>query len=79
MTRINPYLTFNGSCEEAFHFYKSVFGGDFAYVGRFKDMPPKPDFKIIEADKERIMHISLLVERGDYKNAKIKREMSCVW
>jgi len=40
MAGIYPYLTFNGNCEEVFDFYKSVFGGEFSYVGRFKDMPP---------------------------------------
>ena len=49
MTTINPYLTFNGTCEEAFNFYKSVFGGDFPYVGKFKDMPENPDFPVSEA------------------------------
>lgn len=63
MTTINPYLTFNGNCEEAFHFYKSVFGGDFPYVGRYRDMPTNPDFEITEADLERIMHISLPISK----------------
>jgi len=40
MATINPYLAFNGNCEEAFDFYKSVFGGEFRLVSRFKDMPP---------------------------------------
>ena len=39
MTTAYIYLTFNGNCEEAFNFYKSVFGGEFPYIGRFKDMP----------------------------------------
>ena len=39
MTAINPYLIFNGNCEEAFLLYQSVFGGEFPYVGRFSDMP----------------------------------------
>ena len=39
MTTVNIYLTFNGNCEEAFNFYKSVFGGEYPYIGRFKDMP----------------------------------------
>lgn len=59
MTTINPYLTFNGTCEQAFNFYKSVFGGDFPYVGKFKDMPANPDYQVTEAEKEKIMHISL--------------------
>jgi len=41
MTTVNVYLTFNGNCEEAFNFYKSVFGGEFPYIGRFKEMPPQ--------------------------------------
>lgn len=59
MTTINPYLTFNGTCEEAFNFYKSVFGGEFPYTGKFKDMPENPEFPITESEKEKIMHISL--------------------
>jgi PhnB protein len=39
MATVNVYLTFNGNCEAAFNFYKSVFGGDFPYIGKFKDMP----------------------------------------
>ena len=59
MATINPYLTFNGNCEEAFNFYRSVFGGDFPYVGKFKDMPENPDYPVSESEKEKIMHISL--------------------
>jgi len=39
MAAINPYLIFNGNCEEAFLFYQSVFGGEFPYVGKFHDRP----------------------------------------
>ncbi|MDN5203638.1 VOC family protein [Fulvivirgaceae bacterium BMA10] len=63
MTTINPYLTFNGTCEEAFNFYKSVFGGEFQYVGRFKDMPENPEYAVPESDKEKIMHISLPISQ----------------
>lgn len=60
MATINPYLTFNGNCEDAFTFYKSVFGGDFPYIGRYKDMPPMDGCdEISESDGEKIMHISL--------------------
>ena len=58
MATINPYLTFDGNCEQAFDFYKSVFGGEFTYIGRFKDMPPSPEFAVPESDKEKIMHVS---------------------
>jgi len=57
MTTINPYLTFNGNCEEAFNFYKSVFEGDFSYIGKFKDMPSETP--IPDAVKEKIMHVGL--------------------
>ncbi len=63
MATINPYITFNGNCEEAFLFYKSVFGGDFRYVGRFKEMPKNPDYAVDEADLEKIMHISLPISK----------------
>lgn len=59
MTSVNIYLTFNGNCEEAFNFYKSVFGGEFPYVGRFADMPPVDGMTMGEEDANRIMHISL--------------------
>jgi len=61
MATINPYLIFNGNCEEAFLFYQSVFGGEFPYVGKFNDMPADAEGAgaISEEDKNRIMHISL--------------------
>ena len=59
MPKLNPYLTFKGNCEEAFEFYKSVFGGDFAYKGRFSEMPPDPQYPVPEEDKEKIMHVAL--------------------
>jgi PhnB protein len=63
MRVINPYLTFRGNCEEAFTFYKSVFGGDFTYVGRFADMPAQEGFTIPEENRNRIMHISLPISK----------------
>ena len=59
MTQVNPYLTFNGNCEEAFNFYKSVFGGEFPLLGRFKDMPPQDGKTVSGAEGEKIMHVSL--------------------
>lgn len=61
MATINPYINFQGNTEEAFNFYRSVFGGEFSAVMRFKDMPgcDGPDAQISEADGEKIMHISL--------------------
>ncbi len=59
MATVNTYLTFNGNCEEAFNFYKSVFGGDFAYIGRFGEMPEGDGYSVPEADKNKIMHVGL--------------------
>jgi PhnB protein len=59
MATVNPYLTFNGNCGEAFNFYKSVFGGEFRYIGKFKDMPAMPGQTLSAGDGERIMHVSL--------------------
>lgn len=65
MAQVNPYIVFNGDCEAAFLFYKSVFGGEFPYIGRFGEMPPGPEGENCpppsEADKNRIMHVSLMI------------------
>lgn len=58
MAIINPYINFNGNAEEAFTFYKSVFGGEFSHVGRFKDMA-SDDFPVSPSEAEKIMHIAL--------------------
>lgn len=59
MPKVNPYLNFPGTCEEAFNYYKEVFGGEFSFVGRFKDMPPQEGVALSEEDLNQIMHISL--------------------
>jgi PhnB protein len=56
MALINPHINFNGNCEEAFNFYKSAFGGEFARVVRFKDMPGLEHTS--EAEANKIMHIA---------------------
>src|ERR1043165_9487024 len=58
MALINPHINFNGNCEEAFHFYKSVFGGEFARVVRFKDMPVL-EHTSSGTEANKIMHIAL--------------------
>ena len=58
MATINPYIHFNGNAEEAFTFYKSVFGGEFAMVSRFKDLASS-EHPISEAEANKIMHIAL--------------------
>ena len=59
MAQVNPYLTFNGNCEEAFNFYKSVFGGEFRQISKFKDMPPMPGQIFSAEEGERILHVGL--------------------
>jgi PhnB protein len=61
MATINPYIHFNGNAEEAFTFYKSVFGGAFAMAMRFKDLPANPEHPIPEEEANKIMHIALPV------------------
>ncbi len=64
MTTVNVYLTFKGNCLEAFNFYKSVFGGEFPYVGKFGEMPEGEGMKNIpDSEKDKIMHISLPVSK----------------
>jgi PhnB protein len=58
MTTINPYINFNGNAEEAFNFYKSVFGGEFETIVRMKDLESS-EFSIPENDANKIMRITL--------------------
>jgi len=57
MPTINPYLNFSGNTEKAFNFYKSVFGGEFANLMRFRDTSEAE--KIPENELDKIMHIAL--------------------
>jgi PhnB protein len=58
MAQISPYIHYNGNAEEAFNFYKSVFGGEFTVVSRFKDLSI-PGFQVAENEADKIMHIAL--------------------
>lgn len=62
MSKLNSYLNFPGNTEEAFNFYKSVFGGEFLAVIRFKDNPAGDN--IPAGEKDKIMHIALPVGNG---------------
>jgi len=60
MTTVNIYLNFAGNCRQAFEFYRSVFGGNFPYVGTYGQMPvPKGMPPVPEHMQDKIMHISL--------------------
>jgi PhnB protein len=58
MALINPHINFNGNAEEAFTFYKSVFGGEFSKIMRFKDLA-NDEFPVAEKEANKIMHIAL--------------------
>jgi PhnB protein len=62
MATVNPYLNFNGNTEEAFEFYKSVFGGEFITLMRFRDTPEKD--KIPASEQDKIMHVALPLGEG---------------
>lgn len=63
MASINPHINFNGNAEEAFNFYKSVFGGEFTKIMRFKDLA-SDDFKVAEHEANKIMHITLPIGKN---------------
>lgn len=64
MARINPYIHFNGNAEEAFTFYKSVFGGEFAKLMRYKEISSAA-YPIPDNDANRLMHIALPIGKGN--------------
>lgn len=58
MRTANPWINFNGNAEEAFTFYRSVFGGEFTKIIRFKDLSG-PGFQVAENEANKLLHISL--------------------
>ncbi len=63
MATLHPWINFNGNAEEAFTFYKSVFGGEFAKVVRFKDIATA-EFPVPEKEENKIMYIALPISAG---------------
>jgi PhnB protein len=63
MPHINPHINFNGNAEEAFNFYKSVFGGDFIKIMRFKELA-SDEFQVAAHEAEKIMHIALPIGKN---------------
>lgn len=64
MALINSYIHFNGNAEEAFSFYKSVFGGAFSKIMRYKDLA-SPEYPVPENDANRLMHIALPIGKSN--------------
>lgn len=63
MARINPHINFNGNAEEAFNFYKSVFGGEFTNITRFRDIA-SDEFPVSEKEANKIMNIALRIYKS---------------
>ncbi len=63
MALINPHINFNGNAEEAFNFYKSVFGGEFSKIMRFKDLA-SAEFPVAEHEANKIIHIALPIGKS---------------
>ncbi len=63
MALINPHINFNGNAEEAFTFYQSIFGGEFAQIMRFKDLA-NAEFPVAEKEANKIMHIALPIGKN---------------
>lgn len=64
MATLNPYLHFNGNAEEAFNFYRSVFGGEFSMISRNKDIPSGTPNPTSSAEAEKILHVSLPISKN---------------
>jgi PhnB protein len=77
MVLINPHINFNGNAEEAFIFYKSVFGGEFAKIMRLKDIA-SPEFPVAENDANKIMHIALPIGKNILMGNDIPESMGRV-
>jgi len=57
MTKMNPYIYFNGNCEEAFNFYELVFRKKISHISKYKDVP-KEHRDIFQENDEKIMHVT---------------------
>ncbi|HLI93511.1 MAG TPA: VOC family protein [Puia sp.] len=64
MKSINPWINFNGNAETAFAFYKSVFGGEFKKIVRFKDLAG-PEFPVAEKEANKVMYIALPIGKNN--------------
>jgi len=64
MAQINPHILFKGNTEEAFSFYRSVFGGEYATLMRMKDLPNDPNNPISESEMNKIIHIALPIGKS---------------
>lgn len=77
MAIFNPYLHFTGNTEEAFNFYKSVLGGEFIKISRYRDLPQSDEYKLPQEYLDKIMFITLPLGNGNVlmgSDAMVERE-----
>ena len=73
---IKPYVMFNRECKEAFTLYQKAFDGDMVAIQTYGDMPPNPEFPVVDSDKDLILHAELkLTESGSIFGADGKRDL----
>ncbi len=77
MALINPHINFNGNAEEAFNFYRSVFGGEFSKIMRFKDMASREN-PMAENEANKIMHIALPIGKNILMGNDVPESMGTV-
>ena len=77
MALINPHVNFNGNAEEAFNFYKSVFGGEFKKIIRFKDIS-SAEYPVAENEANKIMHIALPIGKNSLMANDVPESMGPV-
>ena len=77
MALINPHINFNGNAEEAFTFYKSAFGGEFASIIRLSDIA-SPEFPVAPEDAHKIMHIALPIGNNTLMGNDVPESMGRV-
>ena len=75
--QLNHYLNFQGQAEQAFNFYKSVFGGEFGMLSRYGDMPAPEGVTLSEADKSLVLHVSLPINEYTVLMASDTNDQFC--
>jgi PhnB protein len=74
MANINPHVNFNGNAEDAFNFYRSVFGGEFTKIIRFKDLA-SAEFPVSKKEENKILHIELPIGKSKLMANDVPEDM----
>jgi PhnB protein len=77
MALINPHINFNGNAEDAFNFYRSVFGGEFTKIVRFREIS-SPEYPVPEKEENKIMHIALSIGKNSLMANDVPESMGRV-